>query len=190
MRHAMASFPHTEYFLYLDQHALIMRPDLPIESHIANPTRLSEIMLIDHPVVPPSSVIRTYKYLQPEDIDAVFTQDAEGVSSSCFLLRRGEWAKYFLDAWFDPLYRSYNFQKAERHALEHLVQWHGTVLVKMALVPQRVLNAYTSIQGEGMYKDGDFVANLHGCDLPGSGRDCEREAEPLVERLMALKLDR
>lgn len=42
---------------------------------------------------------------------------------------------------------SYNFQKAEAHALEHIVQWHGTILAKLALVPQRILNSYTRDTG-------------------------------------------
>ncbi|KAL9051075.1 MAG: hypothetical protein Q9162_006248 [Coniocarpon cinnabarinum] len=189
MRHAMAQFPYSEYFFYLEQNALIMRPNLSIEEHLMNPKRLGEIMMIDKPVVPPSSVIHTFKNVKPENIDAVFTQDYEGLGPDSFVLRRGEWAKFFLDAWFDPLYRSYNFQRAEGHALEHLVQWHGTVLMKMALVPQRLLNSYTTTEGEGQYEDGDFVANFRGCDNAGSGRSCEKETEPLVEHLLSLKLD-
>lgn len=153
------------------------------------PSRLQDIALVDKPVVPPDSVIKTYKNVKPENVDAVFTQDHEGLGHGNFVLRRGEWAKYFLDAWFDPLYRSYNFQRAEAHALEHLVQWHGTVLARMALVPQRVMNSYTRGEGDEVYQDGDFVANFHGCDSPGVGRDCEKEAEPLVEHLASLKLD-
>jgi mannan polymerase II complex MNN11 subunit len=105
------------------------------------------------------------------------------------LLRSGDWAKFFLDAWFDPLYRSYNFQKAEAHALEHIVQWHGTVLQRLGLVPQRVLNCYA---GKGVkkeqesttavYKEGDFVANFRNCHKKNEGRDCEREMAPLLER--------
>ena len=34
-----------------------------------------------------------------------------------FVLRNGDWARFLLDTWFDPLYRSYNFQKAELHTL-------------------------------------------------------------------------
>lgn len=79
-------------------------------------------MLVDKPVVPPESVIKTFPNLQGDKIDLVLTQDKDGLSQNSFILRRGEWAKYFLDAWFDPLYRSYNFQKAEGHALEHIVQ--------------------------------------------------------------------
>ena len=47
----------------------------------------------------------------------------------------------------DQVIGSYNFQKAEAHALEHIVQWHGTILAKLALVPQRMLNSYTRDTG-------------------------------------------
>ena len=74
-------------------------------------------MLKDKPVVPPDSVIRTFSHLKGDMIDLVLTQDTEGLCQGSFLLRRGEWAQFFLDTWFDPLYKSYNFQKAEGHAL-------------------------------------------------------------------------
>ena len=79
-------------------------------------------MIVNEPVVPPDSVIKTFGNLKGERIDVVVTQDKDGISHSSFIVRNGEWAKYFLDAWFDPIYRSYNFQKAEQHALEHIVQ--------------------------------------------------------------------
>jgi mannan polymerase II complex MNN11 subunit len=74
-------------------------------------------------VVPPDSVIKTFANLKGDRIDLILTQDKDGLSPSSFVVRNGEWAKYFLDAWFDPIYRSYNFQKAETHALEHIVQY-------------------------------------------------------------------
>jgi len=104
-------------------------------------------MVTDTPVVPPDSVIKTFAHLKGERVDFVLSQDRDGLAGGSLLIRNTDWAKYFLDAWFDPLYRSYNFQKAEGHALEHIVQWHGTVLAKLALVPQRVLNSYTRDTG-------------------------------------------
>ena len=111
-------------------------------------------MIIDKPVVPPDSVIKTFSHLRGERVDFILTQDREGLASGSFLVRTGEWAKFFLDAWFDPLYRSYNFQKAEAHALEHLVQWHGTILAKLALVPQKMLNSYMPEPGRASYDEG------------------------------------
>jgi mannan polymerase II complex MNN11 subunit len=79
-------------------------------------------MVVEVPIVPPDSVIKTFSGLKGDHVDFVITQDHDGLSEKSFILRRGEWAKFFLDVWFDPLYRTYNFQRAERHALEHIVQ--------------------------------------------------------------------
>lgn len=116
-RHAMAAHPHSTYFLSLSPHALIMTPNLPLTSHLMAPKRIESLMLKDKPVVPPDSVIKTFSHLRGHSIDLVLTQDGEGLCQGSFVIRQGEWARYFLDSWFDPLYRTYNFQKAEGHAL-------------------------------------------------------------------------
>lgn len=94
-----------------------MNPELRIESHIMDAKRMDTLMLRDQPIVPPDSVIKTFPQLRGEHIDFAISQDKDGLSPGSFVLRRGEWSKFFLDTWFDPLYRSYNFQKAETHAL-------------------------------------------------------------------------
>jgi mannan polymerase II complex MNN11 subunit len=119
----MTLFPKTPYFFFLDDHTLIVNYDLKVEEHIMNKARLESLMRVDVPIIPPDSVIKTFGGLKGDRIDLVLSQDKEGLLPNSFIVRRGEWAKYFLDAWFDPLYRSYNFQKAERHALEHIVQY-------------------------------------------------------------------
>lgn len=142
MRHAMTSWPHTPWLWYLSSTAIIMEPSESLQAKVLEPRKLESLMIVDKPVVPPDSVIKTFAHLRGERIDLILTQDKEGLASGSFMVRTGEWAKYFLDAWFDPLYRSYNFQKAESHALEHIVQWHGTILAKLALIPQRLVNSY------------------------------------------------
>ena len=94
-----------------------MNPSLELISYVLDPAVLESIMLKDLPVVPPDSVIHTFSHLKGDKIDLVLTQDGEGLCQESFILRRGDWANFFLDTWFDPLYRSYNFQKAEGHAL-------------------------------------------------------------------------
>jgi len=69
------------------------------------------------PVVPPNSIIETYKYVTPERVQFIVTQDAEGLQPGSMIIKAGPWAHFFLDAWFDPLFRYYGFQKAEQHAL-------------------------------------------------------------------------
>ncbi len=117
VRHAMTLHPYSTYFFILSPHALVMNPSLSLNTHIMAPKRMESIMLKDKPVVPPDSVIKTFSHLKGDKIDLVLTQDNEGLCQGSFILRSGDWAKFFLDTWFDPLYRSYNFQKAEGHAL-------------------------------------------------------------------------
>lgn len=118
----MTKFEHTPYFFFLDDHTIITNLNLKVEEHIMEAQRLESLMIVDVPIVPPDSVIKTFTHLKGDRVDFVLTQDKEGLGHNSFILRKGEWSKYLLDAWFDPLYRSYNFQKAERHALEHIVQ--------------------------------------------------------------------
>jgi mannan polymerase II complex MNN11 subunit len=118
----MTLFPQATYFFYLEPHSLIMNTALSLTSHIMDNKRLESLLIPNVPIVPPDSVIKTFPNLKASFVDFVLTQDEEGLSEKSFVLKRGEWAKYMLDAWFDPLYRTYNFQKAERHALEHIIQ--------------------------------------------------------------------
>ncbi|KAJ9222184.1 CAZyme family GT34 [Paecilomyces variotii] len=181
VRHAMTQHPHSAYFFHLSPHSLIMNPSVSMKSLVTDSKRLESLMIKDIPVVPPDSVIRTFSHLQGQDVDLILTQDKEDLSSGSFILRQGTWGKYFLDVWFDPLYRNYNFAKAEIHALDHIVQWHPTILAKLALVPQRIINAYSRDSNgattDGTYKEGDFLIRAMGCDTEVK-RNCEQELEP------------
>ncbi|KAI0440979.1 galactosyl transferase GMA12/MNN10 family-domain-containing protein [Xylaria telfairii] len=176
MRHALAKFPDCKYIWYLDQHALIMNPHSKVEEHVMGAQRLEDMMLKDHSVVPPESIIKTFSHLKAHDIDFVITQDKDDLATSSLVLRNGEWAKFFLDTWFDPMYRSYNFQKAETHALEHIVQWHPTILSKLAIVPQRAINAYSTGDHGAQYRDGDIAVVFAQCSGTGT-KSCANEAE-------------
>jgi len=178
MRHAMTLYPGSEFFWYLDHTAIIMNPSIAIHTALLTPSKLEATMITNAPVVPPDSVIKTFSNLKGDRIDFVVAQDKDGLAPSSFIVRNGEWAKYFLDVWFDPIYRTYNFQKAEFHALEHIVQWHGTILAKLAMVPQNLFNAYANgpaSEQNGKYSEGDLVANFPGCDK--EPRQCKEEQQ-------------
>ncbi|QDS73831.1 hypothetical protein FKW77_006437 [Venturia effusa] len=188
VRHAMTKYPKTPFFFYIDERTVITNPSLSLEKHITDKARLESLMIADIPVVPPDSVIKTFGHLKGDKIDLILTQDKEGLSQGSWIVRRGEWAKFMLDAWFDPLYRSYNFQKAERHALEHIVQWHGTLLAKLALIPQNLLNSYTEKDhklagANGMWRDGDFMVSFPDCSE--APRSCKAELEPWLRKTEA-----
>lgn len=117
LRHAMTLYPHSAYFYHLGPHALIMDQSKSLESHLLGKNRLESLMLKNVPVVPPNSVVKTLPHLTSKDIELVFTVDDADLSTGSFVIRQGEFADFFLDVWSDPLYRNYNFVKAETHAL-------------------------------------------------------------------------
>ncbi|KAI9155408.1 alpha-1,2-galactosyltransferase [Paramyrothecium foliicola] len=180
MRHALTTYPDAKFIWHLDQNSYIMDPTKTLEELVLSPKKLESLMIKDYPVVPPDSIIKTFNYLRGEDTDLVISQDRDGLISDSVILRNGDWAKYFVETWFDPLYRSYNFQKAERHALEHIVQWHPTILSRLALVPQRTIASYTRTDLGDVYQSGDFVVMFPDCDEVGD-QSCEAESKHYLQ---------
>jgi mannan polymerase II complex MNN11 subunit len=117
VRHALAKHPHSAYVFNLSPHSLIMNPTKSLKSHLLDKGRLEELMMKDVPIVPPDSIIKTFTHLKEKDVDLIITQDMEDLNPASFVLKNGEFARFFLDMWFDPLYRIYNFAKAETHGL-------------------------------------------------------------------------
>lgn len=150
-----------------------MNPSLSLQEHITDLPRLNSLILRDIPIVPPDSVMRTPKHVPAAKIAFIISQDHEGLHPGSMLMQRGDYAHYLLDAWFDPMLRNYDFIKGDQHSLEHLAQWHPTILNHMAVIPQRILNSYANSPGDSEYQDGDFVVHFDGCDQPE--RSCEKE---------------
>ncbi|OAA69622.1 Galactosyl transferase [Cordyceps fumosorosea ARSEF 2679] len=182
--HALAKFPDCKFVWYLDQDAYIMNPSQSLEDLVLQPKQLESLMIRGQPVVPPDSIIKTFSHLRGEHIDVILSQDKSGLVHNNIIIRNGAWAKFFLETWLDPLYRSYNFQKAERHALEHLVQWHPTILSKLALVPQRTFASYSKPTLGEQYQEGDFIAMFAGCSNIGR-ESCEVESGHFWEKWKA-----
>ena len=66
-------------------------------------------------------------------------------------------------------------------------RWHGTVLAKLALIPQNIMNSYHEKQAsaateDGIYKEGDFIINFGDCGQ--KERNCEAEMRPYYARSM------
>ncbi|KAI9741234.1 MAG: hypothetical protein M1834_002950 [Cirrosporium novae-zelandiae] len=182
MRHAFKNHTDIEYIWQLSAHSLILNPELSLHEQILKDERISSIMLRDLPVVPPDSVIHTFSHLSPDRVSMIISQDHEGLSATSIILRNDDWSQFCLDVWFDPLMISYNFQKAEVHALEHIIQWHPTILAQVAVIPQKAFNSYAvdvpNAKGQGLYADGDFVVTLNECGAHGESRNCEKEMDP------------
>ncbi|KAF5630538.1 alpha-1 2-galactosyltransferase [Fusarium sp. NRRL 52700] len=182
MRHALSKYPDATYVWFLDQNAYIMELDKKLEEQVVKPTKLESLMIKDWSIVPPDSIIKTFSHLKGEDAGLVISQDEAGLVTNSYILKNGEWAKFFIETWMDPLYQSYNFQKAERHALEHIVQWHPTILSKLALIPQRTFASYGRNKEGNAYRDGDFVALLVDCTVTGS-TSCDKQSHFYLQQL-------
>lgn len=117
MRHAITTYPDCQYIWFLDQDAFIIEPGWSLDRLVLDSRVLEGLMIKDYPVVPPDSIIRTYSHLGGDDAHLVISQDKDGLVTDSIVIRNGDWAKFLLETWLDPLYRSYNFEKAERHAM-------------------------------------------------------------------------
>src|SRR5579871_1623864 len=130
----MAMYPYTRNFWSLSSNSLIMNMNLNLEEHILQQPRLNSLMLRDHPVIPPESIIKTFKRTDANDIQFIITQDSKSVRSDSFIIRKNLdempgnrkpgktiFGMYLLDVWFDPLYRFYHFANAETSALVYLL---------------------------------------------------------------------
>lgn len=117
IRHAISKYSQCKYAWYLSHNSVIMNPAIRVDVDIMSPAVLEKKMLRNQPLVPPSSVIKTFPNLKGDSIEFVLTQDQTGLVLGSYIFRKGSWTKFFLDVWFDHLYRSYNFQKAQIHAL-------------------------------------------------------------------------
>lgn len=130
MRHAMQLYPYSEWLWYIPPNALIMNNEVALHTDILTPKNLESLMMEDVPIVPPDSAIKTFKHLEGEDIGVVVSQEEKTLCLGSLAVRTGgagkkgrearDWGRFFLDSWFDPLLRSYNFHKAELHALVSL----------------------------------------------------------------------
>ncbi|KAF5667657.1 alpha-1,2-galactosyltransferase [Fusarium heterosporum] len=182
VRHALSKYPDATYVWFLDQNAYIMELDRTLEEQVVNPAKLEELMIKDWSIVPPDSIIKTFSHLKGQDANIIISQDEAGLVTNSYVLKNGDWAKFFVETWMDPLYQSYNFQKAERHALEHIVQWHPTILSKLALVPQRTFASYGRNKEDNAYRDGDFVTLMVDCTTTGQA-SCDKMSHSYQQQL-------
>lgn len=168
MREAMFAFSNAAWMWWLEQDAVIMNAKFDIGAELVfDKAALSHRMLRDTPVIPPQSIIHTYKHVPADQIKLITTQNDGGISMSSFLIRNDLlYGRMLFDYLRDPLHRNYNgFRNAGsgsavEAAFTHLVQWHPAILSKMALVSPSLLGALPEdgklIQGTA-FKEGGFV---------------------------------
>jgi mannan polymerase II complex MNN11 subunit len=171
MREAMAAFDKAAWMWWLEQDAVIMDPNFDIGADfVFNKAELSKQIIRDAPIIPPESIIHTYKHVPADQVKFITTQNDVGISMSSYLIRNDAlYGRMLLDYLHDPLHRKYpGFRsagsgQAVNAAVTHLVQWHPAILSRMALVPAVILGAQpdeSKILKGTSYKKGGFVYRL------------------------------
>jgi mannan polymerase II complex MNN11 subunit len=82
------------------------------------------------------------------------------------------------------LYSTYSPMKSPGNRRLTSDRWHGTILAKLAMVPQNLINAYANgpaAPQNGEFRQGDLVANFPGCDK--DERSCANEQQPYFDAL-------
>ncbi len=61
------------------------------------------------------------------------------------------------------------------------MQWHPTILSKLAIVPQRLFNAYSTPDHGRIYETGDLAVRFADCSKTPGGQTCERDAKRFAQ---------
>lgn len=70
--------------------------------------------------------------------------------------------------------------RADQEKQEHIVQWHPTILSKLAVVPQRTINSYSKAGKGEEYQTGDLAVRFPKCTKSHKNPTCEKDAEPFA----------
>ncbi|KAF3906596.1 hypothetical protein ABW20_dc0108648 [Dactylellina cionopaga] len=159
-------FPDIHWVWWLDLDAIIMNPDIDLNSHILSHTAMRTKFEGGVEFLKGGSG-HTGQYMSkdmdPKNVDLIIGQDHNGLNAGSFFIRRSGFTKMLMDMWEEPFYVFNGWPGKEQDALLHMVQHHRQVREHVALVPQRVLNGFpVGWEHMGWHKD-DLVVHLAGC---------------------------
>lgn len=121
LQEAFTRFPETEWVWWMDIDIIIMNMSLNIYNHVLSKEGLARIL--DRPMTGASGAeagYRTPAGYRYDDINFIISMDAWGMNVGKFLMRRGDWSKWLLDLWIDPLFISQNWGFPEQDAWIHM----------------------------------------------------------------------
>jgi hypothetical protein len=168
LKEAFARHPDAEWVWWMDMESIIMNMTLSIYDHVLSREGMARNILLDHEMNGAGggktgfSTPASYKH---DDINFVISQDSWGVDVGSLLIRRGDWSKWLLDLWLEPLYSSQNWVFPEQDAWRHMWQYQDLVHGHVAIMDQRSMNAYPAFNQLGEHwQPGDHVIHFAGCD--------------------------
>lgn len=105
IREVQEEYPDSEWFWYLDQDAIIMDTQVSLTKHILSSDKLGGLVLRDVPIGAPGSLIRTLKAASVDSAQLILSHDHSGLNTKSFVLKNGDFMRYLLDAWTEPVSR-------------------------------------------------------------------------------------
>ncbi|KAK9233860.1 galactosyl transferase GMA12/MNN10 family-domain-containing protein [Lipomyces kononenkoae] len=148
----------------LDTDAIIMTPQIDLARHLLDPESMKTRIAYDAPITltdgKPSG-LTVSRDIDVNNVDMIIGQDEIGVNAGSVLFRRSEWTKSLLQSWIHP--DMVKQHANEQDALNYLIVNNDDVRKHTAILPQRVINAF-SVGGEQMgWVTGDLVVHFAGC---------------------------
>jgi len=176
--------PKAKWIWWLDLDAIIMSPEVDLRTHILSHEALLKSAQVDYEMNKSGgglSGVKTYKNMNPNNIDIIVSQDQNGLNAGSFLIRRSEFSRMFIDMWSDPMFVRENWIAQEQDAMMHLIKEHEVVREHMALLPQTMINSYPVKDVPNMgWMRGQLVIHFAGCWV-------ERKCNDQWKEYMALR---
>lgn len=164
------NFPHVDWIWWLDIDALIMNKEISISRDILSRQVIETCLMWDHPLRNTDAKFHGHRYhsrkdggLKSQNLDLIITQDRMGINAGSFMIRRSTFSNILLDFW-NAIDERDHWNRHEQDGLIHLLLTYKSLLSHVALVPQRLFNAYHDDTKSHIwrYKPGDFVVHLAG----------------------------
>jgi len=112
--------PKAKWIWWLDLDAIIMSPEVDLRTHILSHEALLKSAQMDYEMNKAGgglSGVKTYKNMNPSNIDIIVSQDQNGLNAGSFLIRRSEFSRMFIDMWSDPIFVRENWIAQEQDAM-------------------------------------------------------------------------
>lgn len=159
-------FPEAQWVWWLDLDAIIMSPQIDLNSHILSYSAMHSRLEKNAPIIGGGghkTNLFTPKEYDVSQIDIIISQDHNGLNAGSFFIRRSAFSKWLMDLWSDPQFINSKWEGKEQDALLNLVINHKSVRDHVGYVNQRVINAYP-VGGSNMgWYTGDLVVHFAGC---------------------------
>jgi mannan polymerase II complex MNN11 subunit len=112
--------------------------------------------------------------MDPDEIDFICVQDANGLNAGSFFVRNSKTAKLILDLWSERILVNFandHWSLREQALFHHLIYNHPTLRKRIGWVNQTMINAYPDGWEGEAWQPGDLVVHFPNCWFSTSHRN-------------------